>query len=151
MPPKQKKSAKKSELRALLRKAGYKATPARLAILGVMRKSRHPMSAQDIIDRLGKGFDKVTVYRFVNKLKSKGVINQIDLRQNHAHYELFDVADHHHLVCIHCGKIQDIEGCKVEDMYKNILSTASTFSEIRQHSLEFYGVCNNCIGREKSI
>jgi len=145
MPPKKKKPLVKAELRALLRKAGFKATPARLAILAVIKRSKNPLSAQEIIEWLGNKFDQVTVYRFMKKLQAKGIIRQIDLRQNHAHFELFDTADHHHLVCIHCDKIEDITGCGVEDMYKTILEKTRGFLEIRQHSLEFYGVCKNCI------
>lgn len=144
MLPKRKKLPPKAELRGILRKAGLKATLPRLVILAVIKGSKNPLSAQEIIERVGKGFDKVTVYRFVKKLKGSGIIRQIDLRQNHARYELFDAGDHHHLVCVHCGRIEDITGCEVGDMYKSILITAKSFSEIRQHSLEFYGVCTHC-------
>jgi Fur family ferric uptake transcriptional regulator len=144
MPPKKKRMSNKAGLRGILRKAGLKATPTRLAILIVLRRSKNPLSAQEIIEKLGKGFDQTTVYRFMRKLKDIGIIRQIDLRQNHAHFEWFDLDDHHHLVCVHCGRIEDITGCGVEAMHKSILNTAKGFSEIRQHSLEFYGICKNC-------
>lgn len=151
MPPKKKRLPTKAELRAILRKAGLKATPTRLAILAVIKKSKNPLSAQEIIEQLGKGFDQTTVYRFMKKLQAKSIIRQIDFRQNHAHFEFFDTDDHHHLVCVHCGRIEDISGCGVEEMYTSILEKTRGFAEVRQHSLEFYGVCKNCIAHDESV
>jgi Fur family ferric uptake transcriptional regulator len=129
---------------SILRKSGYKATPARIAILSILKKSRNPLSAQEIIELVPKEVDQATVYRTVKSLKAKGVIRQIDLRHNHAHYELTDIADHHHLICIQCGRIEDVHKCGVEEMQATILRGAKHFSEIRQHTLEFYGVCKAC-------
>ena len=128
----------------VLRKSGLKATPARLLILALMKKSRHPLSAQEIIEELGRNFDEATIYRILKNLKSRGIIKQIDLRHNHAHYELVSLEDHHHLICMQCGKIEDITGCEVEDMYHTILAASKEFRDIRQHSLEFYGTCASC-------
>ena len=64
------------------------------------------MSAQEIIDALPSRFDQATVYRTIGSLKEKGVVRQIDLRHNHAHYELTDARDHHHLICEACGRLR---------------------------------------------
>ena len=99
----------------MLRKSGSKATPSRLAILDVFKRTRNPMSAQEIMDALPQGTDQATVYRTLKSLKEKGLIRQIDLRHNHAHYELADIAEHHHLICLRCGRIEKVEHCGVED------------------------------------
>jgi Fe2+ or Zn2+ uptake regulation protein len=148
------KNAQKTlNLKTLLRKSGYKATPTRLAVLALLQKSRNPVSAQDIMDALRRSTgrrhaaDQATVYRTVKSLKQKGIIRQIDLRQNHAHYEFADMAEHHHLVCAECGKIEDVRHCKVEDWEGTVLRHSKHFAEIRQHALEFYGVCKACASR----
>ena len=127
-----------------LRKTGHKATPARLAILALFAKEKRPMSAQEIVDALPRGIDQATVYRTIRSFKAKGVIRQIDLRHNHAHYELADLAEHHHLVCIRCGRIEDVHHCGVEEIENKVIKSSKHFSEIRQHALEFYGICKNC-------
>jgi Fe2+ or Zn2+ uptake regulation protein len=129
---------------SLLRKTGLKATDQRLAILTVLKKTKQPLSSQEIIAQLGTTFDAVTVYRTVKTLLEKGLIRQIDLRQNNARYEMADLDDHHHLVCVQCGRIEDISGCIAEDMQEDILKKTKHFAEIRDHSLEFYGLCKNC-------
>lgn len=135
----------KEELSGVLRRVGYKATPARLAVLSVIKHSTSPLSAQGVIEKLGSDFDQATIYRTFKNLKKTGIIRQIDLRHNHAHYELADINDHHHLICIKCGRIEDITGCQIEDMYKSIINASDNFSQISQHSLEFYGICKRCL------
>jgi Fur family ferric uptake transcriptional regulator len=140
---------KKDDLRTILRKSGHKATPPRLAILEVFKKNSNPLSAQEIINSLPSNADQTTVYRTLKSLKEKGIIKQIDLRHNHAHYEIADVNDHHHLICLRCGKIEDVAHHNVEVMERTILQNAKHFSEIRQHTLEFYGICKACAKKAK--
>jgi Fur family ferric uptake transcriptional regulator len=135
---------KRDNFREVLRKGGHKATPSRLAILDIFGKTRNPMSAQEIIETLPSDTDQATVYRTLKLLKEKGVIKQIDLRHNHAHYELANIAEHHHLVCLRCGRIEDVERCGVEAIQSTILKNSKHFAEIQQHTLEFYGICKTC-------
>lgn len=135
---------RKNDFRLILRKSGHKATQSRLAILEVFRKAKEPLSAQGIIALLPHDVDQATIYRTLKSLKEKGVIKQIDLRHNHAHYELADIIDHHHLICLSCGKIENVEHRNVEAMERTILQDAKHFAEIKQHTLEFYGICKNC-------
>ena len=135
---------KKNDFRQVLRKNGSKATPARLAILGIFKKTRTPMSAQEVIDTLPSDANQATVYRTLRLLKEKGIIKQIDLRHNHAHYELADIAEHHHFVCERCGRIEDVEHCGVEAMQSAVLRGSKHFAAVRQHVLEFYGICKTC-------
>ena len=135
---------KRDNFRELLRKSGHKATPSRLAILDIFGKTRNPMSAQEIIEALPSDTDQATVYRTLKLLNEKGVIKQIDLRHNHAHYELANIAEHHHLICLRCGRIEDVEHCGVEAVQSTILKNSKHFAEIKQHTLEFYGLCKTC-------
>jgi Fur family ferric uptake transcriptional regulator len=133
--------------KVILRKSGHKATPSRIAILEIFKRSKKPLSAQEIIDALPHGTDQATVYRTLKSFKEKGLIKQIDLMQNHAHYELTDLAEHHHLVCLRCGRVEDVHRCGVEAVESSILKSSKHFAEIKQHALEFYGICKVCSRR----
>lgn len=135
--------------RQLLRKSGYKATGPRLAILEVFKKAKKPMSAQEVIDALPRGADQATVYRTLRSLNEKGILRQIDLRHNHAHYELANLAEHHHLVCLECGKIEIVHHCNMEETQARVLRSSKHFAEIRQHALEFYGICKSCAAKTR--
>ena len=138
-----------NESKVLLRKARYKVTPARIAVFMLLQKSKNPLSAREIIDEFQAKIDPVTIYRILHAFKSKGIIYQVDLRHNHAHYELSSKKEHHHLMCVACGRIEDVHQCRVQDLYQQILKNAHGFSEIRQHALEFYGVCKLCGKKER--
>jgi Fur family ferric uptake transcriptional regulator len=144
------KNNQKDPLRELLHKRGYKATPPRLAILALFKKHKDPMSAQRVIGLLPRnaGIDQATIYRTFKSLRASGIIRQVDLRHNHAHYEIADAHDHHHLVCLQCGRIEDVEHHEVDALEASILRNAKHFSEIREHALEFYGICKTCAKRK---
>jgi Fe2+ or Zn2+ uptake regulation protein len=136
-----------------LRKSGYKATPPRIAIMGMFAKNKHPLSAQGVVEHLraerGRTakIDQATVYRTLKSLKEKGILRTVDLRHNHAHYELATLGDHHHIICLRCGKIEDVPHHGVEAMERTIIQNSKHFAEIRQHALEFYGICKACARR----
>jgi len=132
------------EMRGLLRKSGQKATLSRVTVLKALQARKHPTSAQDLIEALRGEMDQATIYRILKIFKDKGLIRQIDLRHNHAHYEIVRNDEHHHLICNQCGRIEDVHHCGIENTYAAILKGSKYFSEIDQHALEFYGVCKKC-------
>ncbi len=145
MAAKIKRSPKYEVFRSVLRRAGYKATPSRLTVLEIFKKTGRPLSPQAVIDKAGKNIDQATIYRIIKTLKTIGAIRQIDFRHNHAHYELSDTGDHHHCICLVCGHSEEITGCEIDAVMKEaVLRQARSFSEIKDHSLEFYGTCKRC-------
>mgnify|MGYP003394384814 CR=1 FL=1 len=139
--------ARKSQIadfRNTLRKAGYKATPTRMAVLAMLETAKKPLSPHAVIDQLDNKADQATIYRILKAFKKSGIIRQIDFRHNHPHYELADMQDHHHLICISCGLSEEILGCDVDSMRQSVLRQAKQFGEINEHSLEFYGTCKKC-------
>ena len=144
--------AKQEVFRAMLHTIGRKATPSRLSILAMFKKARRPLSAQEIIHMLLETVDQATVYRTLTSLKEKGIIKQVDLRHNHAHYELANLTEHHHLICTHCGKVEDVHRhCGVEEIQSAILRSSKHFANIQEHALEFYGVCILCSKKKSYI
>jgi Fe2+ or Zn2+ uptake regulation protein len=133
-----------TSFRDMLRKSGFKATPSRLAILDAFKKAKKPMSAQGVIDLLPRSTDQATVYRTLKSLREKGIIQQVDLHHNHAHYELAGLVEHHHLICLHCGKVEGVRYCNIEEIQSVVLRSSKYFAEIKQHALEFYGICKSC-------
>jgi Fur family transcriptional regulator, ferric uptake regulator len=127
-----------------LKHKGLKITPARLGILELLDKSRKPLQTEDIWKKTQKKFDQATVYRTVKTLTEEGILKQIDFKQGHAYYEVNDKdKHHHHLVCINCSKVVDIEQCDTIKLEKNALKSLG-FKSVVDHSLEFFGVCSAC-------
>lgn len=129
----------------LLRTAGFKATPARLSLLETLKGSGKPLSIADISKRLSKVADQATVYRALEALSKAGIVQKIDFHDSHTYYELLAGGHHHHhVVCETCGTIEDVEVCDVKGLDKNILKKSKKFKAIKSHSLEFFGICDNC-------
>ncbi len=136
------------EFSSLLHQAGFKATPTRLALLGLFHKTGKPLSIRYIQEHLStKNTDQATVYRMVNALLQSGVVKYVDLKHGHGHYELASSSHHHHAICEKCGKIADVS-CDTKTLQAKILKS-SGFSKINDHSLEFFGICDKCAAKVK--
>ncbi len=136
---------KENPLAVLLRQRSLKVTRLRLAILGILQKAHSPVGAPEIITAAREeGANYVTVYRALNALEKSGILRRVNLRHNHADYELQDDGDHHHIICKTCGKIESFENCQIDKLTKEILSKSKAFVNVDDHSLEFFGQCKNC-------
>ncbi len=130
-----------------LRGVGLRVTPIRLQVLQTLHRSRRPMSIKGLLAHMGKNApDQVTLYRTLTTFVTTGLVRRVDLQHGHAHYELHDPHnEHHHLVCVSCGRVEDFHTCKINDMLPTALREASDFARVTSHSLELYGICKSCM------
>lgn len=140
-----KKSSEKTSVHAsLLRDRGLKATPARVAVLSLFSVNAKPLSIQNILDQIkSASADQATIYRITEAFKTAGLIREVNLEHGHAHFELNTKEHHHHIVCERCGKVVDISNCDLDQLQKEVLKK-SGFHTIHRHSLEFFGICQQC-------
>lgn len=132
----------------LLQTNGLKATPSRLAILSLFQSSSSPMSVTDILNKFQiNTIDQVTIYRTINTFTGKGILRNVEMKHNHAHYELAN-SHHHHLICKQCGKVEDIGNCNFSLVKKQALDQTD-FAQIDEHSFELFGVCRSCALKKK--
>lgn len=128
----------------IIKLTGLKCTKHRVNILTELIKNKKPISADLIISKLK--IDKVTVYRSLKIFVQKNLVKQIDLRQRKILYEYANQPEHHHIVCIKCGLIKNINICNIcifNNIQKNIINK-SKFKKIISHSFELFGECKNC-------
>lgn len=132
---------------ALLKTSRLKSTGARLTLLDMFKHAKKPLSVSEIFAALKNSkTDKVTLYRNVEALADLGILKQIRLKDRQAYYELVEKNHHHHLICQECGKIKDISNCRLTTIHTRALKNLG-FSQINEHSLEFFGVCAACAKR----
>ena len=135
-------------MKEMLKEKGYKATPARLAILDVFSKIKTPLNAEVIYKKILrmkqlKNINEATVYRTLFSLEESGILKKIDLRKNSAYFELSN-NHHHHMVCTQCNEIEDFENLELEKILGRIVVKSSKFKNIKEHSLELFGLCRMC-------
>lgn len=131
----------------LLRQAGMKATPSRIAIMKALNESKKPLSINGIKIMLGKSLtDQATIYRTIETLVSKGLARLVNFQHDHQHYELVDTSHHHHLICKTCDTVVDVSKCDTGKLEKEIKKNGG-FAQVDSHALEFFGICKKCARR----
>jgi len=123
---------------------GGRLTKVRKVILDSLINSDCLMSQDCILKALKKNDlkpNRSTIFRELTYLVKtntiiKNTINSID------YYEI-PKAHHHHLVCLKCHEISKIEIKDHFEIEEKKISKEKKFN-ILNHSLEFYGYCENC-------
>ncbi|MGE0200608.1 MAG: Fur family transcriptional regulator [Candidatus Melainabacteria bacterium] len=139
---------------AVLKEKGYRITGPRRMVAGLLSETDEALNANEIRERLagvGQSIDLVSVYRILDCLHENGLIHRILAtgkvirchleHEDHCHREQSDHC-HHLLVCDQCNCVSEIHCPGIETLVKRI-ETDSGFV-IRQHRLEFTGLCPDC-------
>ena len=132
----------------LLKENGLKITPTRIAILEIFKSLKIPLDAQAIWsslkkDRTLKKTNEATVYRTLTSFEKNGILKQVNVRKESVYFEL-DTKHHHHIVCTNCDTVEDFENKEIEKALERIVSKASKFKNIKEHSVELFGLCRAC-------
>jgi Fur family ferric uptake transcriptional regulator len=133
------------EIISKLKKDGFRSTGIREAILDLFCKSKKLLSCQDVQKYLKQkniSANKTTVYRELDFLKSKKVIEEFQLDDGVRRYEILS-SHHHHTVCVKCRKIDCVE-LEQELKSQEMQIEKNNKFKIISHSLEFYGLCQKC-------
>lgn len=143
-------------LKNSLKEKGYKLTPQRRAIVDIIIKNegKH-LTTEEIYDLVKKDCPEIglaTVYRTVQLLEDIGVVCKLDLDDGCSRYEIIhekEIHQHHHLICTRCSKIIEVPDKLLEDLESQIESKYNF--KILNHSLKFYGICNECLQKSKKV
>jgi Fur family ferric uptake transcriptional regulator len=141
-----------NEVIARLRRSGHKLTPQRIAIIKMVIESKEhltPGALYEKVRQIDPEIGEVTVYRTLNILSELGLVCMVHTREN-VHCYIGRPAGHHdHLICANCGKVIDFTNCNMSRLEER-LSSETGFT-IREHRLDFYGVCRECNGSAPRI
>lgn len=107
-------------LRASLHNRGQRLTPQRQRILDLFEglgEGSH-LSAEQVHQHLIGAEARVslaTVYRTLRLLSSMGLLQELELPEGGRRFELAGAShrDHHHLVCVRCGRTEEFESAAV--------------------------------------
>ena len=100
-----------ASLKSELNERGWRMTPQRETILQIFQdlpKGEH-LSAEDLYNRLQKMGEKIslsTIYRTLKLMARMGILRELELGEDHKHYEINQPYPHHHhhLICVKCNK-----------------------------------------------
>jgi len=83
-----------------------------------------------------------TVYRNLRLFKDLGLIEERHLTEEHHHYEVKPVVEHHHLVCRRCGKVIEFTNPLAEKL-KQRVGIEEDFL-ITDAEIRIQGYCTEC-------
>lgn len=118
-------------------------TKARLRTFELLLGS-DPQSMNEMIIRANGTVDRVSIYRNIELFESIGVVKKIHIGWKYK-VELSDIFTdhHHHLVCLGCGLITDIDDERhIEDFIKSV--AAHHDFKVKGHLFEVEGYCRTC-------
>ena len=126
-----------------LREEGHRITPQRIAIMDYLLHTEDHPSAEQVHVVVKKSYPMVslsTVYKTLDLLRERKLVNEIEV-EGEARFDAH-VDEHINLVCLNCGKIDDIN----DKSLKNIQSKIAKKSEylIIKGSFEMHGYCSIC-------
>ena len=136
------------DLVAGLRSAGFRITTGRRAVCTVLAGAHGGhLRAADILDQArahAPQIDQSSVYRTLEKLEELGHLHHVHLGHGAGVYHVSSRADHQHLVCVDCGKTEEIALEIISPMLDKV-GTEAGFSETWLH-FAIQGRCNSCVG-----
>ncbi|MGD0384102.1 MAG: transcriptional repressor [Thermoguttaceae bacterium] len=122
----------------------HRNTRQRKLILEELRKLKtHPTAAglYAIVRRRMPKISLGTVYRNLELLNQRGMIQKLDFSSGEARYD-GNVEDHDHLRCVYCMRVDDVPGPPIA--IKGVGKENWGGYKVRGHRLEFFGVCPLC-------
>ena len=133
------------ELESVIRRVaalGHRITPSRVAVIAAVLAQGGHFSVDDIL-RTARNVGRATVFRTMRLLTDLDILCRVLLEDGSLHYRVSRRDDHHHhLVCVSCGNVRELEDCAVGDLVPDL--AAATDYDIDGHWLEFYGRCASC-------
>jgi Fur family transcriptional regulator, peroxide stress response regulator len=133
-----------SEPARLLRQAGLRVTPQRLAVAREVLNRQHPTAAE-VYEAVRSEFPTMglaTVYATLNTMSRCGLVQPLAF----ADALRFDanVSPHANLICTNCGRIVDFEGCvDLLDQLRQRTRQDASFA-LGPERLDLYGTCAAC-------
>jgi Fur family ferric uptake transcriptional regulator len=133
--------------RDYLRSHHLKATKTRELIFLEIESSRHVHpNAREIylkLRRRGRRVSLATVYRTLGLLVKSGMVSQIDLGEDHSHYEPKGrKSGHGHMICLSCGRVKEFTDRNIK---RTIGEIGKEYGfDLDKFSIQVFGHCSEC-------
>ncbi len=131
--------------RRALNVTGLRITSQRALILELIRRGQGHLDADEIHRQARIKQPRLslsTVYRTLRRFKKLGLIEEVHFDEAHHHYEAKPLAEHHHLVCLDCGRVIEFYYSLSRYVKRNV-PEAREF-EVTGVEVRMIGYCSKC-------
>lgn len=124
-------------------------TKGRRAVVNALAEAPGPMSAAELAGVVGDTVPLSSLYRTLSILEEVGVVTNHPGARGMTRFELDEwlTGHHHHLVCVSCGRVSDIEvPAGEEERLRTLVTEVAGLAAFTpsDHALEIEGVCSEC-------
>ncbi len=134
-----------AEFAARCRKGGLAVTPQRLAIIKALLTSAGASARRvtvcEIVRREHPHISLATVHRTLETLCEIGEARKVTTLHDSARYD-GNLAPHHHVVCVKCRRVRDIEIPELEQVLQGRAAIGDF--KVLGSSLEIQALCSDC-------
>jgi Fur family transcriptional regulator, peroxide stress response regulator len=133
-----------AEFTGRCRERGLAITPQRVAVMRVLVNSGEHPRAETVFARVCRKFPNIslaTVHRTLETLCTIGEARKVTPLHDSARYD-GNTAPHHHLVCVRCRKVCDIDVPQFNQLLRGRHSLGEF--QLLGCSVEVHGVCKAC-------
>lgn len=127
-----------------VRATGLKVTASRLAVLGMLQTAPHS-SAEAVFAGVRDELPTTSmqaVYGILAAFTAAGLVRRVDPAGSPALYECRVADNHHHILCVRCGDLRDVD-CVIGAAPCLTPSNTSGFTVIAAE-VTFTGICEIC-------
>ena len=136
--------------RTALSSAGLRMTSQRVLILDIINRGGGHLDADEVYRQARQRQSNLslsTVYRNLRTLKELDLIQELHFNEPHHRYEVKPSTEHHHLVCLGCGKVIEFECGLCSEMKQEI--TRKKGFEVTSAEVQITGYCSRCCRKRK--
>jgi len=128
-------------------KTRQRMTKQKRVVLEELSKVKNHPTAYDVYEMVKSRLPRIslgTVYRNLEQLSSGGQIRRLDMGQSQRRFDAV-VDDHLHILCISCGKVDDVplNPAMSTITIKDSVSSQSGY-DVLGCEMDFQGICPKC-------
>jgi Fur family ferric uptake transcriptional regulator len=124
---------------------GRRLTDQRMIVAEALSTAKSAVSAQELHEQLRSRHPRLalaTVYRALEAQVESGMARRFERGGHVSAYIACDPEHHHHLVCVRCQKVEDLDETILRPVLRGI--TERHGFAVEHERLDFYGLCASC-------
>lgn len=134
-----------NNLTSIFKEKKLKLTPQRIAVYKYLQSTKEHPSAETIYKTLQVNYPTMslaTIYKALKTLVEVNLIQEINVGEGNFRYD-GNTSPHSHIQCLHCGKVDDVEGVCFTSLNDKIKDCVDY--EVISNQVYFYGICKDCL------
>ena len=138
------------DVQRTLRAHGKRITPQRTLILKILQEQGGHLDADEIYRLARRERPRLslsTVYRTLSVFRKLGLVRKLHFGEGYSRYELAGPEEHHHLICLGCGKVIEFQCAHCAQIHQEL--AARYGFQITGSRVELLGYCAECQKRRE--